>query len=368
MATRHQARLAAISLLYSQDMNGGGEDFADEYLEEKRIRNEQRNWTLALLRGASENLAAVDALIDENLKEFKLAEISALERAILRLGTYELRFTDTDAGIVINEAINSAKELGISSKFINGVLDALKDSPVNIAADKISKPTATASENLEITTEAVKNFKSAAAKSSAVSDSDDTAKNFIPAGADGETKNFTKKKRSGTPKNSTASRSRPSKKPVNLKTRSASAKKSESVASKKFKTEKNFKTGDKFKTEKNFKTGDKFKTEKTGKNFKAGERGKNFKAGERGEDAAPKKEGADRNFRVGKSTAPKKGAAGKNTAPKSSAGRKSSTAPKKSAGGRSAVSKRPAGNKGAVRKSTAPKSSTFKKPRVKAGL
>ena len=126
MATRHQARLAAIALLYSRDMNGGGEDFADEYLEEKRIRNEQRNWTLALLRGASENLTAVDALIDENLKEFKLAEISALERAILRLGAYELRFTDTDAGIIINEAINSAKELGISPRFINGVLDALK--------------------------------------------------------------------------------------------------------------------------------------------------------------------------------------------------------------------------------------------------
>ena len=337
MATRHQARLAAISLLYSRDMNGGGEDFADEYLEEKRIRNEQRNWTLALLRGASENLAAVDALIDENLKEFKLAEISALERAILRLGAYELRFTDTDAGIVINEAINSAKELGISSKFINGVLDALKDSPVNIAADKISKPTATASVNPEATTEAAKNFKPATAKNSAVSDSDDTAKNFIPAGANGKTKNFTRAKRGGTPKNSTASRSRPSKKPANLKTRSAPAKKSESTASKKFKTERNFKTGDKF------------RTEKTGKNFKTGERSKNFKVSERSKDAAPKKEGADRNFRVGKSTVPKKGAAGKNTAPKSSAGRKISTAPKKSAGGRGAVSKRPTGNKGAVR-------------------
>ena len=313
MATRHQARLAAISLLYSKDMNGGGEDFADEYLEEKRIRNEQRNWTLTLLRGASENLAAVDALIDENLKEFKLSEISALERAILRLGAYELRFTDTDAGIVINEAINSAKELGISSKFINGVLDALKDSPVNIAADKISKPNTTTSEN----------SKPAAAK------------NFIPADTDGETKNFTKAKRRGAPKNSTASRSRPSKKPANLKTRSASAKKS--VASKKFKTEGNFKAGDKF------------KTEKTGKNFKTGERSKNFKTGERGKDAAPKKEGADRNFRAGKNAASKKSAAGKNTAPKNSAGRKSSTAPKKSAGSRGAISKRPAGNKGTVR-------------------
>ncbi len=337
MATRHQARLAAISLLYSRDMNGGGEDFADEYLEEKRIRNEQRNWTLALLRGASENLAAVDALIDENLKEFKLAEISALERAILRLGAYELRFTDTDAGIVINEAINSAKELGISPRFINGVLDALKDSPVNIAADKISKPNTTASVNSELSSTTSENSKPAAVKNSAISDSNVAAKNFIPAGADGETKNFTKAKRSGTPKNSTASRSRPSKKPANLKTRSASAKKSESAASKKFKTEKNFKTGDKF------------KTEKTGKNFKTGERSKNFKTGERGKDAASKKEGADRNFKVGKNAASKKSAAGKNTAPKSSAGRKSFTAPKKSAGGRGTLSKRPAGNKGAVR-------------------
>ena len=325
MATRHQARLAAISLLYSRDMNGGGEDFADEYLEEKRIRNEQRNWTLALLRGASENLAAVDALIDENLKEFKLAEISALERAILRLGAYELRFTDTDAGIVINEAINSAKELGISSKFINGVLDALKDSPVNIATDKISKPNTTASENSKPT----------AAKSSAISDSNVAAKNFIPTGTDDETKNFTKAKRSGTPKNYTASRSGASKKSANLKTRNAPTKKS--VA------------GKKFKTEGNFKAGDKFKTEKTGKNFKTGERSKNFKTDERGKDAAPKREGADRNFKVGKNAAPKKSAAGKNTTPKSSAGRKSSTAPKKSAGGRGAISKRPAGNKGAVR-------------------
>ena len=335
MATRHQARLAAISLLYSKDMNGGGEDFADEYLEEKRIRNEQRNWTLALLRGASENLAAVDALIDENLKEFKLAEISALERAILRLGAYELRFTDTDAGIVINEAINSAKELGISQRFINGVLDALKDSPVNIEADKISKPN-TAGVNSELSTATSENFKPTAAKNSAISDSNVVAKNFIPTGADGETKNFTKEKRSGTPKISTASRSRSSKKPANLKTRSAPTKKS--AASKKFKTERNFKTEDKF------------KTEKTGKNFKTGERGKNFKAGERGKDATPKKEGADRNFRVGKSAAPKKGTSGKNTTPKSSAGRKSSIAPKKSADGRGTVSKRPTDGRGALSK------------------
>ncbi|EPV0059973.1 transcription antitermination factor NusB, partial [Campylobacter jejuni] len=45
----------------------------------------------------------------------------------LRLGAYELLFTDTPSAIVINEAIELAKELANdnSPKFINGVLDAL---------------------------------------------------------------------------------------------------------------------------------------------------------------------------------------------------------------------------------------------------
>ncbi|EPO9350444.1 transcription antitermination factor NusB, partial [Campylobacter coli] len=50
-----------------------------------------------------------------------------IERAILRLGAYELLFTDTPNAIVINEAIELAKELANdnSPKFINGVLDTL---------------------------------------------------------------------------------------------------------------------------------------------------------------------------------------------------------------------------------------------------
>ncbi|MBP3224709.1 transcription antitermination factor NusB [Campylobacter sp. VBCF_06 NA8] len=126
MATRHQARLAVISLLYAKDMNEEKPEFENEYLEEKKIRNEQRNWTLGLLHSVRDNTETIDALLNEYLKEFKLHEISAVERAILRLGAYELRFSDTDAGIIINEAVTAAKELGASSKLINGVLDAIK--------------------------------------------------------------------------------------------------------------------------------------------------------------------------------------------------------------------------------------------------
>ncbi|EOX5888057.1 transcription antitermination factor NusB, partial [Campylobacter coli] len=56
-----------------------------------------------------------------------IEKLGHIERAILRLGAYELLFTDTPNAIVINEAIELAKELANdnSPKFINGVLDTL---------------------------------------------------------------------------------------------------------------------------------------------------------------------------------------------------------------------------------------------------
>ncbi len=66
-------------------------------------------------------------MIDEHLKEWDLQNIGNIERAILRLGTYELLYTDLDSAVVINEAIELAKKLcsDTGPKFINGVLDAV---------------------------------------------------------------------------------------------------------------------------------------------------------------------------------------------------------------------------------------------------
>ncbi|MFL1705704.1 MULTISPECIES: transcription antitermination factor NusB [Campylobacter] len=128
MATRHQVRQAVISLLYAQEMGSEMSEFKDEFLEEKKIRNEQRNFTTSLYDGVNENLTALDELLNSHLKEYKIHEIGVVERAILRLGAYEMKFTDTDKAVVINEAIELAKELGSDSapKFINGVLDAVR--------------------------------------------------------------------------------------------------------------------------------------------------------------------------------------------------------------------------------------------------
>ncbi len=128
MATRHQVRESVIGLLYAQDIGNSGIDkFADEIFEEKKIRNKQKDFALSLYSGIKDNLENIDLTIDLHLKEWNLEKIGNVERAILRMGTYELIYTQLDSAVIINEAIELAKKLcnETSPKFVNGVLDAV---------------------------------------------------------------------------------------------------------------------------------------------------------------------------------------------------------------------------------------------------
>ncbi|MGA9046093.1 transcription antitermination factor NusB [Sulfuricurvum sp.] len=128
MATRHQARMAVVSLLYAYDLgNQTIADFSDEILEEKKIRNKQRDFALDLFKGVTEHLAQVDEAIVKHLKDWDFDRLGSIERATLRLGAYEIMFGELDSAVIINEAIEVAKAFGSeqSPKFINGVLDAI---------------------------------------------------------------------------------------------------------------------------------------------------------------------------------------------------------------------------------------------------
>ncbi|AFV96591.1 MULTISPECIES: transcription antitermination factor NusB [unclassified Sulfuricurvum] len=128
MATRHQARMAVVSLLYAYDLgNQTISDFSDEILEEKKIRNKQRDFALDLFKGVTEHLAEVDEAIVKHLKDWDFDRLGSIERATLRLGGYEIMYGELDSAVIINEAIEVAKAFGSeqSPKFINGVLDAI---------------------------------------------------------------------------------------------------------------------------------------------------------------------------------------------------------------------------------------------------
>lgn len=128
MATRQQARMAVVSLLYAHDLgNGNSELHTDEILEEKKIRNKQKEFALELYNGTLENLQKIDDAIIKHLKEWEFERLGAIERATLRLGAYEILCGGLDSAVVINEAVEITKSFGgeQSPKFINGVLDSI---------------------------------------------------------------------------------------------------------------------------------------------------------------------------------------------------------------------------------------------------
>lgn len=129
MATRHQVRESVVGLLYAKDIGNEEIDkFLDEIFEDKKIRNKQKEFAYSLYNGIYENLEEIDTEINKHLKEWKLESIGNVERAILRLGAYELLKTELDGAVVINEAIELSKKLAADTapRFINGVLDAIR--------------------------------------------------------------------------------------------------------------------------------------------------------------------------------------------------------------------------------------------------
>ena len=104
-------------------------EFPNEFLEEKKIRNKQKDFTNELFNGILMQLSKIDGILNQNLSECKIDEIGIIEREILRLGVYEICFTNTDKAVAINEAVELAKEMANenTTRLINGVLDKINN-------------------------------------------------------------------------------------------------------------------------------------------------------------------------------------------------------------------------------------------------
>lgn len=128
MATRRQVRETVVSILYSIDLgNEQALKYAETVFEERKIRNKQREFGLHLLENVMKNIGSIDQKIQSVMKEWELDRVGSIEKAILRLGTYEIAYEDVDKAVVINEAVDIGKQFGAenSGKFINGILDAI---------------------------------------------------------------------------------------------------------------------------------------------------------------------------------------------------------------------------------------------------
>ncbi|MBP7769988.1 MAG: transcription antitermination factor NusB [Aliarcobacter sp.] len=128
MATRTQARESVIGLLYAYDLgNEGIVKFVDEILEDKKIRNQQKEFALKLFNGTVGNIEKIDEEIKLYLTQGTLEDLGSVEKSILRLAVYEILFENLQKAIVINEAIELSKKLASDGapKFVNGLLDKI---------------------------------------------------------------------------------------------------------------------------------------------------------------------------------------------------------------------------------------------------
>ena len=134
MASRHLSRSIAMQSLYEWDFFGKKEKSLEEIVK-RNIKElgpglEDTTFTFKLADGVKENIAKLDKIIEKSAPEWPVDQITIIDRNILRLGIYELLYSNKDEvppKVAINESIELAKTFGgeSSGKFINGVLGTI---------------------------------------------------------------------------------------------------------------------------------------------------------------------------------------------------------------------------------------------------
>jgi len=123
---RTNARKAAVQALYQWQMAGQDlKEIERQFLEEERLKDAQKSYFVELFYGVPKNLDAIDQVLSEFVDR-PVDTIDPVERAILRIGVYELLHRlDMPYKVVLNEGINLAKYFGAdgSHKYVNGILD-----------------------------------------------------------------------------------------------------------------------------------------------------------------------------------------------------------------------------------------------------
>ena len=130
--SRREGREAIFKTLFGMDLNPtldlstALQTAKDEY---KNFTEKDEEYALSTIKGVNENLNAIDALISLSSTDWKIERMAAVDKAILRLATFEMKFAEEKLkpNIAINEAVELAKKFGAddSSRFINGVLSGI---------------------------------------------------------------------------------------------------------------------------------------------------------------------------------------------------------------------------------------------------
>ena len=132
MANRHLSRTLVLQTLFQWDFYSKDEKILFEILErnfsEFAPEFDDKDFSRDLLENIIKNIDAINKLIVEFAPEWPLEQITLVDRNVLRIGIFELKFSDSiPPKVAINESIELAKTFGgdASGKFINGVLGSI---------------------------------------------------------------------------------------------------------------------------------------------------------------------------------------------------------------------------------------------------
>lgn len=133
MASRHLSRSIVMQSLYEWDFFDKKRDLAE--VVEKNLKEfgpgiEDPSFVFKLITGIVKKLPQIDKIIEKAAPEWPLSQINIIDRNVLRIGIYELLYSDkkeVPPKVAINEAIELAKNFGgeNSGKFVNGVLGTI---------------------------------------------------------------------------------------------------------------------------------------------------------------------------------------------------------------------------------------------------
>jgi N utilization substance protein B len=133
--TRHQARQAALQMLYQWEVGRlsmfevrqtfwtHGADAAEP------LSDEMRAFATRLADGVAEAVGETDPLIADAAQHWRIERMNVMDRLILRLAIYEfLHQPETPGKVIINEALELARTFSGDEavRFINGILDAIR--------------------------------------------------------------------------------------------------------------------------------------------------------------------------------------------------------------------------------------------------
>ncbi len=122
--SKKEERIRSMQILYMIDLVEANQIEAETYIG-------KTDFIEKIVNGVLENISPIDDVINKNLTNYSLKRLSYIDKAIIRIATYELLYTELSPTIIINEAVELSKKFSTiddfdSKSFNNKLLDNVR--------------------------------------------------------------------------------------------------------------------------------------------------------------------------------------------------------------------------------------------------